>query len=186
MTFLELFIIGVGLSMDAMAVAICKGLSIGGSKFKGALIIGFFFGAFQGVMPVLGWFMGKQFSQIISEVDHWIAFLILLFIGGKMIYNSTKSGGTCACGPLEFRELFLLAIATSIDALAVGVTFAFLDVKIFSAALIIGCITFLLSAGGVLFGTRCGSAFGNKAEILGGIVLILIGFKILLEQTGVF
>jgi len=186
MTLLELFIIGVGLSMDALAVSICKGLSIGGSKLKGALIIGFFFGFFQGAMPVVGWVMGKQFSHIISAVDHWIAFVILAIIGGRMIYNSIKSGGSCACGPLKLRELLLLALATSIDALAVGVTLAFLDVRIVSAALIIGGITFILSLGGVLFGSRCGSAFGTKAEMLGGIVLIIIGLKILLEQTGVF
>ena len=186
MTLLELFIIGVGLSMDALAVSICKGLSIGGSKLKGALIIGLFFGFFQGAMPVAGWVLGKQFAHIISDVDHWIAFVILAIIGGRMIYNSLKSGGSCACGPLKLQELLLLAIATSIDALAVGVTFAFLDVQIVSAALIIGGITFILSLGGVLFGSRCGSAFGTKAEMLGGIVLIIIGLKILLEQTGVF
>lgn len=185
MTFLEIFIVGVGLSMDAMAVAICKGLSIFESKIRGALVIGLFFGFFQGAMPILGWLMGRQFSHIISEIDHWVAFFILLFIGGRMIYNSTRQGGVCSCGPLKLQELFLLSVATSIDALAVGITLAFLDVKIFSAALIIGAITFVLSAGGVLFGTRCGSLVGNKAEMLGGIVLIIIGLKILLEQTGV-
>jgi putative Mn2+ efflux pump MntP len=186
MTLLELFIIGVGLSMDALAVSICKGLSIEDSKLKGALIIGLFFGFFQGAMPIVGWVMGKQFAHIISAIDHWIAFVILGIIGGRMIYNSLKSGGSCACGPLKLQELLLLALATSIDALAVGVTFAFLDVQIVSAALIIGGITFVLSLGGVLFGSRCGSAFGSKAEMLGGGVLILIGLKILLEQTGVF
>ena len=172
--------------MDALAVSICKGLSIEDSKLKGALIIGLFFGFFQGAMPIVGWVMGKQFAHIISAIDHWIAFVILGIIGGRMIYNSLKSGGSCACGPLKLQELLLLALATSIDALAVGVTFAFLDVQIVSAALIIGGITFVLSLGGVLFGSRCGSAFGSKAEMLGGGVLILIGLKILLEQTGVF
>lgn len=172
--------------MDALAVSICKGLSIEDSKLKGALIIGLFFGFFQGAMPIVGWVMGKQFVHIISAIDHWIAFVILGIIGGRMIYNSLKSGGSCACGPLKLQELLLLALATSIDALAVGVTFAFLDVQIVSAALIIGGITFVLSLGGVLFGSRCGSAFGSKAEMLGGGVLILIGLKILLEQTGVF
>ncbi len=186
MTLFELFIIGIGLSMDALAVSICKGLSIGGSKVKGALIIGLFFGFFQGIMAFLGWAMGKQFANTIAAVDHWIAFLILAIIGGRMIYNSVKGGGTCSYGPIKLQELLLLAIATSIDALAVGVTFAFLDVAIITAALIIGVITFVLSLGGVLFGSRCGSAFGSKAEILGGGVLILIGLKILLEQTGVF
>jgi putative Mn2+ efflux pump MntP len=186
MTFLELFIIGVGLSMDALAVSICKGLSIGGAKFKGAVLIGVFFGFFQGAMPVLGWVMGKQFAGVVSGIDHWVAFIILAVIGGRMIYNSLKNNESCALGPLKFQELFLLAIATSIDALAVGVTFAFLEVSIISAAIVIGTITFALSLGGVLFGTRCGNAFGNKAEILGGMVLILIGLKILLEQTGVF
>jgi putative Mn2+ efflux pump MntP len=186
MTLLELLIVGIGLSMDAMAVSICKGLSIGGSKLKGALIIGLFFGFFQGVMPVVGWAMGKQFAHTIAAIDHWIAFVILAIIGGRMIYNSLRSGSSCSCGPLKLQELLLLSIATSIDALAVGVTFAFLDVQIVAAALIIGGITFILSLGGVLFGSRCGSAFGTKAELLGGGVLILIGLKILLEQTGVF
>lgn len=186
MTLLELFIIGVGLSMDALAVSICKGLSIGGSKIKGALIIGLFFGFFQGAMPIVGWVMGKQFTHIIGAIDHWVAFVILAIIGGRMIYNSIKTGGSCACGPLKLQELLLLAIATSIDALAVGVTLAFLDVKIVAAGLIIGGTTFVLSLVGVLFGSRCGNAFGNKAEMLGGGVLILIGLKILLEQTGVF
>ena len=186
MILLELFIIGVGLSMDALAVSICKGLSIGGSKLKGALIIGLFFGGFQGAMPVVGWAMGKQFAHTISAVDHWIAFVILAIIGGRMIYNSLSKGDACSYGPLKLQELLLLAIATSIDALAVGITFAFLNVEIISAALIIGAITFMLSFGGVLFGSRCGSAFGSKAEILGGVVLILIGLKILFEQTGVF
>lgn len=186
MTLLELVIIGLGLSMDALAVSICKGLSITGSKIKGALIIGLFFGFFQGFMPILGWAMGKQFANAIAAVDHWIAFIILALIGGKMIYNSVKGGDSCSCGTLKLQELFLLSIATSIDALAVGVTFAFLDVVIITAAIIIGFITFVLSLGGVVFGSRCGSAFGSKAEMLGGVVLILIGLKILLEQTGVF
>lgn len=186
MTLLELLIVGIGLSMDAMAVSICKGLSIGGSKLKGALIIGLFFGFFQGFMPILGWAMGRQFANAIAAVDHWIAFVILAIIGGKMIYNSVKGDNACSCAPLKIRELFLLSIATSIDALAVGVTFAFLEVAIITAAIIIGFITFVLSLGGVVFGSRCGSAFGSKAEMLGGGVLILIGLKILLEQTGVF
>lgn len=186
MTLLELFIIGLGLSMDAFAVSICKGLSVSGSKLKSAAIIGLFFGFFQGLMPILGWVMGKQFAHTIAAFDHWIAFLILAIIGGRMIYNSIKCGESCSTSPLKIQELVLLAIATSIDALAVGVTFAFLSVKIISAAIIIGITTFVLSLGGVLFGSKCGSAFGAKAELLGGIVLVLIGLKILLEQTGVF
>lgn len=189
MGLLELLLVGVGLSMDAFAVALCRGLKMKRMDWRGAAVIALFFGGFQAAMPLLGWALGKQFSQYIESFDHWIAFGLLVFIGGKMIYDVLYKG-ECSdgegCGDkLEMKELFLLAVATSIDALAVGVTFAFLKVSILPAVLLIGATTFVLSLAGVCIGHRFGARFQSKAEIAGGVVLILIGVKILLEHLGV-
>lgn len=189
MGFVELFLIGVGLSMDAFAVSICKGLNMKKINYKHALIIGGFFGGFQALMPLLGWALGSQFEQYIESVDHWIAFILLAFIGGKMVYESIKGGDddeeSSHQDKLDIKELFMLAVATSIDALAVGVTFAFLEVSILPSITLIGITTFVISVGGVVIGNRFGSKYKNKAEIAGGMILILIGLKILIEGVGI-
>ena len=187
MGFLELFLIGVGLSMDAFAVALCKGLQMPKLRWRDALLIALFFGGFQSLMPLLGWALGSQFEQYITEMDHWIAFLLLAFIGGKMLFDAfhEKDEDAVSEYSLKIKELFLLAIATSIDALAVGISFAFLQVNIWLSIIVIGCTTFTLSIGGVLIGHKFGNRFRKKATIVGGVVLILIGVKILLEHLGV-
>lgn len=189
MGFVELFLIGVGLSMDAFAVSICKGLNMKKINYKHALIIGGFFGGFQALMPLLGWALGSRFEQYIESVDHWIAFILLAFIGGKMVYESIKDGDddeeSAHQDKLDIKELFTLAVATSIDALAVGVTFAFLKVSIVPSITLIGITTFVISVGGVVIGNRFGSKYKNKAEIAGGMILILIGLKILIEGVGI-
>lgn len=188
MGFLELFLIGAGLSMDAFAVAVCKGLSMRKINYSHAVIIALFFGGFQALMPLLGWLAGKQFERYITSIDHWIAFALLLIIGGKMAYEAiTEKSSDEKCGidphlKLNYKELFTLAVATSIDALAVGVTFAFLNVNIWAAISIIGITTFILSFVGVIVGNKFGSIYKRKAEIAGGVVLILMGLKILLER----
>lgn len=189
MGFIELFLIGVGLSMDAFAVSVCKGLNMQKINMRHAVVIGLFFGGFQALMPFVGWALGKQFEQYITAVDHWIAFALLAFIGGKMVYEAIKGGDDDEKmhdgDKLDIKELFLLAVATSIDALAVGITFAFLQVSILPSITVIGVTTFAFSVGGVAIGNRFGAKYKNKAELAGGIILILIGLKILLEGVGV-
>lgn len=189
MGFIELFLIGVGLSMDAFAVSVCKGLNMQKINMRHAVVIGLFFGGFQALMPFVGWALGKQFEQYITAVDHWIAFALLAFIGGKMVYEAIKGGDDDEKmhdgDKLDIKELFLLAVATSIDALAVGITFAFLRVSILPSITVIGVTTFAFSVGGVAIGNRFGAKYKNKAELAGGIILILIGLKILLEGVGV-
>ena len=189
MGVIELLLIGVGLSMDAFAVAICKGLCMKQLDVRQALVIALFFGGFQALMPLVGWALGTQFEQFITPVDHWIAFALLAFIGGKMLWDSFREddeGMACAAdGRLDLRELTMLAVATSIDALAVGITFAFLRVDIVLSVGLIGATTFLLSLVGVAVGHRFGARYEKPATIVGGIVLILIGVKILLEHLGV-
>lgn len=189
MGFIELFLIGVGLSMDAFAVSVCKGLNMQKINMRHAVVIGLFFGGFQALMPFVGWALGKQFEQYITAVDHWIAFALLAFIGGKMAYEAIKGGDDDEKmhngDKLDIKELFLLAVATSIDALAVGITFAFLQVSILPSITVIGATTFVFSVGGVAIGNRFGAKYKNKAELAGGIILILIGLKILLEGVGV-
>lgn len=189
MSFQEIFLIGVGLSMDAFAVALCKGLNMKKVNYVHTVIIALFFGGFQAVMPLLGWFLGKNFESYIKSMDHWIAFALLVYIGGKMAYEAIKGDDedeTSAKGDkLDLKELTIMAIATSIDALAVGITFAFLQVSIVSSVTIIGITTFVLSIIGVMIGNRFGMKFKSKAEIAGGIILILIGLKILLEHLGI-
>ena len=188
MGFLEILIIGVGLSMDAFAVSICKGLSTRMLKLKHALICGGYFGFFQGIMPFLGYVLGIQFKDKIESIDHWIAFILLSIIGGKMLIDGIKAEDDEDEGEfkLDLKELFLLAIATSIDALAVGITFAFLNYPIVECMSIIGCTTFVISFIGVYIGKVFGSKYEHKAEIAGGIILIVIGLKILLEHLGLF
>ncbi len=185
MGFIEIFLTGVGLSMDAFAVAVCKGLKMKRLNTAQTLIIALFFGGFQALMPVIGWLLGKSFEAYITAFDHWIAFLLLAFIGGKMIYDSFKSEKEDCRDDFDIKELTVMAIATSIDALAVGITFAFLKVDVLFAVLVIGITTFFLSAIGVIIGHRFGSVFKNKAELSGGIILILIGLKILLEHLSI-
>ncbi len=188
MGFIELFLIGVGLSMDAFAVSICKGLNMKKINYRHACIIGAFFGGFQALMPLIGWALGTQFAKYIESVDHWIAFGLLAFIGGKMSVEAIRGGddGQDDGGDrLDYKELFMLAVATSIDALAVGVTFAFLKVNIVFSIAVIGVTTFALSVIGVAVGNRFGTKYKSKAELAGGIILILIGLKILLEGIGV-
>ena len=186
MSLIELFIIAVGLSMDAFAVSICKGLSMQRMSWKNAVIVGLYFGGFQAGMPLFGYILGSQFKEAITSIDHWIAFILLAFIGGKMLWDvfHEKEEETTekVDARLDHKELFMLAIATSIDALAVGIAFACLDVQIWSSISIIGCVTLVLSFCGVWIGNRFGNRFEKKAEIAGGLVLILIGVKILVEH----
>jgi putative Mn2+ efflux pump MntP len=184
MTILELFILAVGLSMDAMAVAICKGLSVQSLKPRHAVITGLYFGGFQAAMPILGFFLARGFRSYIEQVDHWIAFVLLVLIGANMIKESFGDAEECNCSFCP-RAMLPMAVATSIDALAVGVTFAFLQVKIIPAVSLIGVITFALSAVGVYIGHFFGARFKSKAELAGGIVLVLMGIKILLEHLGI-
>lgn len=181
----ELFVIAVGLSMDAFAVSICKGLSVQRLRWSHALTAGAWFGAFQALMPLAGWLLGTRFEGIITSVDHWVAFVLLVLIGGNMV---KESRGACEALDASFavRAMFPLAVATSIDALAVGVTFAFLRVAILPAVLFIGCTTLALSAAGVKAGSVFGARYRARAELFGGLVLILMGVKILLEHLGLF
>ena len=185
MALFELFLIAVGLSMDAFAVAVCKGLSMSRIDKKYTLLIALFFGGFQALMPLFGYFLGSQFSVYIERIDHWVAFLLLAVIGGSMIKESREAAEGEAYRGVNYKELLLLAVATSIDALAVGITFAFLRVEIVPAVLLIGCTTFVLSLLGVVVGNRFGARYKSRAELTGGIILILIGVKILLEHLGI-
>jgi putative Mn2+ efflux pump MntP len=184
MSLFDLFILAVGLSMDAMAVAVCKGLSVQKLKFRHALITGLYFGGFQAAMPLLGYLLGIRFQAYIESVDHWIAFILLGVIGANMIKESFGEAEEVNCSFCP-RAMLPMAVATSIDALAVGVTFAFLKVSIVPAVSFIGVITFTLSAAGVYIGHLFGAKFKSKAELTGGIVLVLMGLRILLEHLGV-
>lgn len=183
MGIVEIILTAIGLSMDAFAVSICKGLSTENVKLRHSLITGLYFGAFQALMPIIGYFLGINFQQAISSIDHWIAFILLALIGIGMIKESRES--EAGSDDYGFKTMIVLAIATSIDALAVGISFALLDVDIFFSSAVIGCITFVLSAIGVRAGSRLGCRSRSFAELLGGIILILIGIKILLEHLGV-
>lgn len=192
MNLLGIFLTAVGLSMDAFAVAISKGITMKKLNMKSALKIAGFFGFFQGFMPFIGWLIGVRFSNYVMKFDHWIAFILLALIGGKMVYEAYESKDECAVDvvadkdeTLDNKELFLLAIATSIDALAVGVSFAFLQVDIVKSVIMIGVITFIISFIGVAMGRKLGCLFQKKAETFGGIMLIIIGCKILFEHTGI-
>ena len=180
MSIWDLFILAVGLSMDAFAVSVCKGLSLGKIKPKHMCIAGAWFGGFQALMPLIGYFLGSFFAELIEKYDHWVAFVLLAIIGGNMIKESFGKDEKVDSS-MDVKSMLLLAIATSIDALAVGVTFAFLQVQIVPAVSFIGVITFIFSALGVKIGSLFGTKYKSKAEFFGGIVLVLIGIKILLE-----
>lgn len=186
MSLWDLFVIAVALSMDAFAVSICKGLSVCRLGKKHMLSAGLWFGAFQGLMPLAGYLLGVRFQELITSIDHWIAFVLLGFIGFNMVREALDSeGDACDCNDsFAFREMLTLAIATSIDALAVGVTFAFLQVDIVPAVSFIGVITFVLSMVGIKIGNVFGARYKKKAELFGGVVLIGMGLKILLEHLG--
>ena len=184
--FITVLLTGIGLAMDAFAVAICKGLKMQKLNYKQTGLIALFFGGFQAIMPFIGWVLGKSFEVYIKSVDHWIAFALLLFIGGKMAYESFESDDDdCDCDIFDIKELLMLAIATSIDALAVGIAFALKDINIYLAIAVIGIVTFVLSAIGVFIGHKFGAVYKSKAELAGGIILIFIGVKILLEDLGI-
>ena len=182
MSTYELFIIAVGLSMDALAVAICKGLSMAKMSWKKGIIVGLWFGGFQALMPLIGYLLGAQFESRITAFDHWIAFILLGLIGGNMIREGLSGDEEKTHDSVSIKSMLPLAIATSIDALAVGVTFAFLRVNIVYAVSFIGVITFLLSTVGVKVGNVFGARYKSKAEIAGGVILILMGLKILIEH----
>ena len=184
MGFIELLLIAVGLSMDAFAVSVCKGLSVKKVGVKHAALAGLYFGGFQFLMPVIGYLLGFRFESVIENIDHWVAFVLLAFIGGNMIKESFGKAEELN-DDFSVKTMLLMAIATSIDALAVGITFAFLEVQILPAAGLIGVTTFLLSFAGIYIGNVFGARYKSKAELAGGIILVLIGLKILLEHLGV-
>ena len=189
MGIIELLLISVGLAMDAFAVSVCKGLNMSKINYKNAGIIALFFGAFQGFMPLIGYFLGTRFQRYTQSIDHWIAFGLLVFIGGQMIFEVFKGEEEAwdeDGDKLQLKQLVILAIATSIDALAVGITFALLDggVGIITSVLMIGIVTFIISFMGVIIGNRFGNKYESKAQLAGGIILVLIGLKILLEHMG--
>ena len=188
MGIVELLLIAVGLSMDAFAVSICKGLGMKKVDVKVAVVLALFFGGFQGLMPLIGWALGSQFLWLIAPIDHWIAFGLLAVIGGKMLWEALhdeegEDDGKPA-DRIDLGEFFILAIATSIDALAVGISFAALSVDIVPSVLLIGIVTFAFTIGGVFVGNYFGSRYERPATITGGVVLILIGLKVLLEHLG--
>ena len=185
MSLIELFLIAVGLSMDAFAVSICKGLSVRKAEPRHSLIVGAYFGGFQALMPAIGYVLGRQFESLITSVDHWIAIVLLGIIGGNMIREALKGEQEELDDSFTFRTMLPLAIATSIDALAMGVTFAFLQVQIVPAVLFIGVTTFVLSAVGLKVGNVFGAKYKSRAELFGGVVLVLMGIKILLEHLGI-
>ena len=181
----ELLFVSISLAMDAFAVSICKGLSMKKMNWKKAVIIGLYFGAFQAIMPTLGYFLGSGFDSLVTSIDHWIVFILLLFIGLNMIKDSFSKEIDDSNDNIDFKTMLIFALATSIDALAVGITFAFLDVNIVLAFSIIGIITFVLSIIGVKIGNKFGDKYESKAQFLGGLILIFIGLKILLEHIGI-
>ena len=184
MELMELFLIAVGLSMDAFAVSICKGLSLGKIKVKHMCLAGIWFGGFQALMPLIGYFLGSFFADMITAYSHWIAFILLVFLGAKMIKEAMGEEENLDAS-MGAKDMFLLAVATSIDALAVGVSFAFLQVNIVPAVSFIGVVTFICSAIGVKIGSIFGAKYKSRAEICGGVILILIGIKILLDGLGI-
>lgn len=182
MGIIELLLLSVGLAMDAFAVSICKGISMKRMNWRKALIIGMYFGGFQALMPVIGYFLGTAFESIITNIDHWVAFILLGIIGGNMIKEAFEDESENCNDDVGFKTMIMLAIATSIDALAVGITFAFLKVNLIAAISMIGVITFVLSVIGTKIGNRFGDKYESKAELVGGVILVLLGIKILLEH----
>lgn len=185
MGVLELLLLSIGLAMDAFTVSICKGISMRKMNWKKAIIIGLYFGGFQALMPTLGYFLGTAFQSLVTSVDHWIAFVLLGIIGGEMIKESFEIDSENQNDDVSFKTMIILAIATSIDALAVGITFAFLNVNLGLAVSLIGIITFILVVAGTKIGNRFGDKYEKKAEFVGGVILILLGVKILLEHLNI-
>ena len=185
MELFEIIFIAIGLSMDIFAVSICKGMAMKKIILKHALIIALYFCVFHALMPVLGYFLGSAFSEFVNNIDHWIAFILLAIIGGNMIKESFDDENDKKNDNVDFKTMIMLATATSIDALAVGVTFAFFKVNLLLSILIIAVVTFTMSILGVIIGKKFGSKLQNKAEITGGIILIIIGIKILIEHLGI-
>ena len=185
MSAVELLLLSIGLAMDAFAVSVCKGISMKKMNWKKAIIIGLYFGGFQALMPTIGYFLGSAFQSLITSIDHWIAFILLGIIGGGMIKEAFEDDKENVNDDVGFKTMIILAIATSIDALAVGITFAFLNVNLILAVSLIGIITFIISVIGTKIGNRFGDKYERKAEIVGGIILIFLGIKILLEHIGI-
>lgn len=185
MGIFSLFAIAVGLSMDAFAVSVCKGLAMRRVSFRKALIVGLWFGGFQALMPFLGFLLGSRFQRYITAIDHWVAFALLTLIGVSMIREALSKEDDAVDDSLDFKTMLILAVATSIDALAVGITFAFLQVDILPAVAFIGIITLILSMLGVKAGSLFGIRYKSKAELAGGIILIVIGLRILLQHLGI-
>lgn len=185
MGIVEITLLGIGLAMDAFAVSICKGLSMKKMNWKNAIIIALYFGIFQELMPVIGYFLGTTFEGLVTKFDHWLAFALLLAIGGSMIKEAFSKEEENKNDKVDFKTMSVLALATSIDALAVGITFAFFEVNVLLAVTIIGLITFIISIIGVKIGNRFGDKYQSKAELMGGIILILLGIKILLEHLNI-
>ena len=185
MGFIEILLISFGLAMDAFAISVCKGLYMKKINWKKTIIIGVYFGVFQGLMPLLGYFLGTTFEKLVTSIDHWIAFILLLIIGGTMIKEAFDKEDDDYNDDTSFKTMLILAIATSIDALAIGITFAFLQVDIVFSIFMIGIITFIMSIIGVKIGNVFGNKYKSKAQISGGVVLILLGIKILLEHLNI-
>lgn len=185
MSFIETFFISIGLAMDAFAVATCKGLAMKKLEWKKAIIVGLYFGIFQAVMPIIGYYLGINFQNKIVNIDHWIAFSLLVAIGINMIKEALSKDKEEKDDSINFKNMIVLSIATSIDALAIGITLAFLNCNIFQAASCIGIITFILSTIGVKIGNKFGSKYESKAELIGGGILIILGIKILIEHLGI-
>lgn len=181
----EVLLIGVGLAMGAFAVSVCKGLSMKKLDWKKAIIIALYFGVFQALMPAIGYFLGATFQSLVTNIDHWIAFILLALIGGNMIKESFGGESENCNDKVDFKTMVVLAIATSIDALAVGITFAFLKTNVLSAISIIGVVTFFICLIGVKIGNKFGCKYESKAEFVGGLILILMGIKILIEHLGI-
>ena len=185
----ELLLIAAGLSMDAFAISICRGLGMRRLNLRTAAVLALFFGGFQALMPLVGWALGSQFMWLIGPMDHWVAFVLLAFIGGKMLWEAFheegEDGGCEDTSAIDLREFLVLAVATSIDALAAGISFAALNVDIVASVSLIGVITFALSLAGVAVGHFFGARYEKPASVVGGVVLILIGLKVLLEHLGV-
>lgn len=182
---LEILLIAIGLAMDAFAVSLCKGLSMKKMSWKKAFIVGLYFGVFQGLMPVIGYFLGATFESLVTKIDHWIAFGLLSVIGINMLKEAFSNDSENCNDNVDFKTMVVLAIATSIDALAIGITFAFLQTNIMLASLVIGIVTFIISILGVKIGNKFGDKYERKAELVGGLILILMGIKILLEHLGI-
>lgn len=188
MGILELILLSVGLAMDAFSVSVCKGLNMKKLSLKNGVVIALFFGAFQAGMPLIGYFLGSRFAEFIASFSHWVAFILLVAIGGKMVFEVVRGGDDeddSGEFSLKIGELLILSVATSIDALAVGIVFVAAEVNLILSISMIGIITFLLSFAGVIIGNKFGSRFEKKAEIAGGVILILIGVKLLLDGLGV-